>query len=128
MPMRSLAFCVCVSLLAVLAGCTGTGSSSPKKYFVLTGDSVASNDEAVGEAQLAINEALKQQCVPISIGGGTGAGVGLGLCSNPDFPKNPHELPPCLERQEVGSTFNVHVLVECPLSAPDLLSNGLPVP
>jgi hypothetical protein len=66
----------------------------------------------VQEAQNAIEEAQRNRCVPISIGGGTGAGVGLGLCDN----ANPHA--PCTERQEVGATYNVHVLVECPLDGP----------
>lgn len=93
-----------------------------------SGQSVVTNDEAVRAAQNAIDEALRNRCVPISIGGGTGAGVGLGLCTNPQLPKHSGDVPPCIERQEVGATYNVHVLVECPLDAPDLLPTGIAAP
>ena len=71
---------------------------APTKAFVLTGSSFVSNDEAAGEAQLAITNAQANGCRAISIGSGA------------------------------GEVISVNVLVECPLNGPDLLPTGIATP
>lgn len=121
--MRSFMY-VALLFLVFATGCT-PATPRTAKYFVIGGSSSATIDEAVREAQLAITNAAGNGCQPISIGGGTGAGLGIGLCSNPAQAIDPSEVPPCIEKKEVQVSYDVHVLVKCPNSITNLLRTGI---
>lgn len=92
-------------LLAALAAASLAGGcaivSPPKKEILVYGESFATTDEAVGEARLAIANASQHGCKAISVGNGAGAAGEV----------------------EVGAKLiTVVVLLECPMSAPNIVS------
>lgn len=97
--MRSLHLLLLIPLLTLIACDPQPAPPPPTKAFILAGSSFVSNDEAVGEAQLAIRNAQANGCRALSIGGGAGVEV-----------------------------ITVNVLVECPENGPDLLATGIATP
>ncbi len=95
-----------IALTALLGGCAVI--SPPKKQTLVYDESLATTDEAVAEARLAIDNAARHGCKAI------GVGNGAGLAGDPELG---------------GRLVTVVVLLECPTSAPVLLpATGAPSP